>query len=148
MMIIRNWITAALIFVFSMVVSGQGREKIFAHFVADSITVIDLNFKDSVVIDTWHNSAVFVETSIVMTGCPENTLKHLIKQGRYDAIAEKSETTMSIRAAKSPRDVLNTPRGTCIEEVVYKIYIPADFESTSNVKWVRREEKSRTTINE
>lgn len=147
-MIIRNWITTMLIFAFSVALSGQGREKIFAHFIADSITIIDLIFKDSVVIETWHNSAVFVETSIIMTGCPENTLKHLIKQGRYDAIAEKSETTMAIRAAKSPRDVLNTPRGTCLEEIIYKIYIPADFESDSAVKWVRKEEKSRTTINE
>lgn len=127
--------------------SGQTREVIFTSFPADSVSRIILEIPDSLVVQTWFNTAVFVETEITMSGCPENTLKHTIGQGRYALQQTRENGTLRLRPAVERRGGLTTPRGYCEEQVLFRIYVPADFNALDVRNWEREEETSKTTIN-
>lgn len=127
-------------------VHAQFREVIYTSVPADTVTQVKLNLQDSFEIVTWYNSAIFIETRVLMNGCPESLLKHVSKDGRYDLDHLRAETTMTF-SQTSDRKVISYPKGTCEEIVKYKFYIPSDFEEVSPTEFIRKSEVSKTTLN-
>lgn len=126
---------------------AQSREVVFTSFPADSVTHLTLEAPDSIVVRTWHNSAIFVESEIILSGCASHILRHTVENGRYALQARREGTRLSVVAQSNDRGGFNTPRGYCEEKVLHRIFIPADFAPDETGGWIRTEEKSRTTIN-
>lgn len=127
--------------------SAQFRETAFSSFPADSMCRVELKIPDSVLVRSWHNSAIFVETEVLMDGCSESTLKHTVSQGRYALLDQRQGPNMVFRPAVNRQGGLTTPRGYCAETVTYRIYLPADFYEESPGVWVREFELNKSTIN-
>lgn len=131
-----GWVTA----------NAQVREVLFNSFPADSVTSIKFNMQDSTVIHGWHNSAIFIETEVTMSGCPESLLKHAVGQGRYivETLREGQKITLK---HQHNRPQINYPRGSCTEVVVHRIYLPGDFKMVDPTEWKRSDELSKSTLN-
>lgn len=125
---------------------AQFREVIYTSIPADTATQIKFELSDSFEIVTWYNSALFIETRILMSGCPESLLKHVAEDGRYDLEYLRVESTMTF-SQPSLRKVISYPKGACEEVVTYKFYIPADFEQVGPTEFIRKSEVSKTTLN-
>jgi hypothetical protein len=143
----RNFILSLLLVLQTLQVSAQFRETAFSSFPADSMCRIELQIPDSLVVHSWHNSAIFVETEVLMDGCSESTLKHTVSQGRYALLDQRQGPNMVFRPAVNRQGGLTTPRGFCTETVTYRIYLPSDFYEESPGVWVREFERNKSTIN-
>lgn len=143
----RTALFSLLLFLQSFPVQAQFRETVFSSFPADSVSRIELRIPDSLVLRSWHNSAVFVETEVLMDGCSESTLKHTVSLGRYALLDQREGTGIVFLPAVDRKGGLSTPRGYCAETVTYRIYLPSDFREESPGVWVRSEERNKSTIN-
>jgi hypothetical protein len=126
---------------------AQVREVLFNSYPADSATSVTFNFQDSLIIYSWHNSAIFIETEVVMTGCPESLLKHAVAKGRYRVDADRADQTLTLKQSELSRAPINYPKGTCEELILHRVYLPTDFKTTDQLEWHRAEEVSKSTIN-
>lgn len=134
------------LFTMSMQAQAQFREILYATIHTDSVLSLHIDLLDSAQVFTWHNSAIFIETEVTMSGCPESLLRHVAKDGRYALVSKTAGDKMTIVQTKV-RPVLNGPKGSCDEWVKHRIYIPADFVVAGRGDWVRSEPHSKTTLN-
>ena len=134
------------VFIGCVTADAQVREVLFTSFPADSVTSIKFNMQDSTMIHGWHNSAIFIETEVTMSGCPESLLKHAVSQGRYIVEAVREGQKITLKHLPN-RPQINYPRGTCTEVVVHRIYLPGDFKMVNPTEWKRSDELSKSTLN-
>ncbi len=127
--------------------NAQVREMMFNSFPADSVLQVKFDFQDSLVVHSWHNSAIFIETEVIMTGCPESLLKHAMAKGRYRIEANRMNQTLILKQSELTRAPINYPKGTCDELVLHRIYLPTDFKTQDHLEWHRSDEVSKSTIN-
>lgn len=132
---------------FNYASNAQVREVLFTSYPADSAMMVTCNFQDSILIYSWHNSAIFIETEVVMSGCPESLLKHAIAKGRYRIDADRVDQTLTLKQSELSRAPINYPKGTCEEMILHRIYLPTDFKTKDQQEWHRTDEVSKSTIN-
>ena len=125
---------------------AQFREVLYTSIPADSVSMIKLELRDSFEVVSWYNSAVFLETRILMGGCPESLLQHVAADGRYNLEYLRLDSIMTF-SQSSDRKVISYPKGACEEVVKYKFYIPTDFEQVGPTEFIRKSEVSKTTLN-
>ena len=126
---------------------GQLRRVLHQSIPADSVAILHLTITDSTTVQTWHNSAIFIESAVSLAHCQEGIFRHVIDKGRYALNAQREGSTMTLVQAVPERAHLTSPQGPCDETIVHRIYIPRGFEAMADGTWQRTTEINRSTLN-
>ncbi len=132
---------------FSLPVSGQLRRILYTTVPGDSILNIQFDLQDNFSVHHWQNSAVFIESEIVLATCQEGIFKHVIDEGRYTLNSVFKAPGLTVSQAIPKRASLTSQKGPCDETIHHRVYIPADFEQENTRRWTRKESLNKSTIN-
>ncbi len=127
---------------------GQLRQILHTSIPGDSILSLDIALQDNYSVILWQNSAVFIESEIVLATCQEGIFNHVVEQGRYALKSIVKPPHLTIGQAIPKRANLTSPKGPCDETIHHRIYIPSDFVKKDESHWTRAESLNKSTINE
>ncbi len=131
----------------SLPASAQLRQILYTTVPGDSILTISFDLQDSFSVHTWENSAVFVESEIVLATCQEGIFNHVVKEGRYALTSTVKAPGLTLAQAIPKRAGLTSQKGPCDEIIHHRVYIPSDFTKESARQWSRNESLNKSTIN-
>ncbi|MCF8239165.1 MAG: hypothetical protein K9I85_13475 [Saprospiraceae bacterium] len=146
-MTIRSLLAFASFLLLSLPASGQLRQILYTSVPGDSILTLQIDLQDSFSVHTWHNSAVFIESEIVLATCQDGIFKYVVEQGRYALKSVSKAPSLSISQAIPKRAGLTSQNGPCDETIHHRIFIPSDFVMENNRRWTRKESLNKSTIN-
>ena len=118
---------------------AQMERTMYQVFELDSAKVVDLDLAGIYELQVWAGSSILVETNIQISHASPEILDFLIKQGRYDVVADTiSETVVRIKTRIRDRKPIKTPDGECTEIATTKIFVPDTFIWTEDKKTLNR----------
>lgn len=127
---------------------GQLRQILHTTIPGDSLLSLTVALQDDYSVHVWQNSAVFIESEIVLATCQEGIFNHVVEQGRYALKSSVKPPNLTINQAIPKRASLTSPKGPCDETIHHRIYIPSDFVQKDESHWSRTESLNKSTINE
>lgn len=127
---------------------GQLRKILHTTIPGDSLLSLTVALQDNYSVHVWQNSAVFIESEIVLATCQDGIFKHVVEQGRYALKSTVKPPRLTINQAIPKRASLTSPKGPCDETIHHRIYIPSDFVKQDESHWTRTESLNKSTINE
>jgi hypothetical protein len=137
-MTIRLFALLAALF-FSLTLSAQMERTMYLVFDVDSAKVVDLDLAGIYEIHSWAGSSILVETNIQISHASPDILDFLIKEGRYDVVADTlSPGQLKISTKHRDRKPIKTPAGECTEIATAKIFVPDTFVWTDDKKTLTR----------
>jgi hypothetical protein len=120
-------------------VEAQMERTMYQVFEVDSAKVVNLDLAGIYELQVWAGSSILVETNIQISHASPEILDYLIKQGRYDVVADTiSETVVKIKTKVRDRKPIKTPDGECTEIATTKLFIPDTFIWTEDKKTLNR----------
>jgi len=118
---------------------AQMERTMYQVFELDSAKVVDLDLAGIYELQVWAGSSILVETNIQISHASPEILDFLIKQGRYDVVADTiSETVVRIKTRIRDRKPIKTPDGECTEIATTKLFVPDTFIWTEDKKTLNR----------
>jgi hypothetical protein len=118
---------------------AQMERTMYQVFELDSAKVVDLDLAGIYELQVWAGSSILVETNIQISHASPEILDFLIKQGRYDVVADTiSETVVLIKTRIRDRKPIKTPDGECTEIATTKLFVPDTFIWTEDKKTLNR----------
>jgi hypothetical protein len=118
---------------------AQMERTMYQVFELDSAKVVDLDLAGIYELQVWAGSSILVETNIQISHASPEILDFLIKQGRYDVLADTiSETVVRIKTRIRDRKPIKTPDGECTEIATTKLFVPDTFIWTEDKKTLNR----------
>ena len=118
---------------------AQMERTMYQVFEVDSAKVVNLDLAGIYELQVWAGSSILVETNIQISHASPEILDYLIKQGRYDVVADTiSETVVKIKTKVRDRKPIKTPDGECTEIATTKLFIPDTFIWTEDKKTLNR----------
>jgi hypothetical protein len=126
-MIRRIWVMMiACLSAFAL--QAQMERTMYQVFEIDSIRFIELDIAGIYELETWAGSSILVETNIQISHASPEILDFLIKQGRYDVVADTlSPSEFKIYTKIRDRKPIKTPAGECTEIATVRLFIPDTF---------------------
>ena len=123
----------------SFSLSAQMERTMYLVFNVDSAKTVDLDLAGLYEIHSWAGSSILVETNIQVSHASPEILDYLVKQGRYDVVADTiSPTQIKISTRFRDRKPIKTPDGECTEIATAKIFVPDTFVWTDDKKTLTR----------
>lgn len=105
------------------------KKYVLQTFPAEEVSSIVLNIEGQISVETWTQTSVCVETSIIPQKANFNIIKLLAKDGYYDV--KTSGDTYNLTVYNRPASKFFTYKGkkqtVCME---YKVYVPAGTQVT------------------
>lgn len=126
---------------------GQLRQILHTSIPGDSLLAVHMDLQDSYSVHLWQNSAIFIESEIVLATCQEGIFNHVVKEGRYALKSVSKPPHLTISQAIPKRAGLTSTKGACEETIHHRIYIPSDFLKKDDSQWTRTESLNKSTIN-
>ena len=118
---------------------AQMERTMYQVFELDSAKVVDLDLAGIYELQVWAGSSILVETNIQISHASPEILDFLIKQGRYDVVADTiSETVVRIKTRIRDRKPIKSPDGECTEIATTKLFVPDTFIWTEDKKTLNR----------
>ncbi len=118
---------------------AQMERTMYQVFELDSAKVVNLDLAGIYELQVWAGSSILVETNIQISHASPEILDFLIKQGRYDVVADTiSETVVLIKTRIRDRKPIKTPDGECTEIATTKLFVPDTFIWTEDKKTLNR----------
>ncbi|MEZ4918785.1 MAG: hypothetical protein R2792_06720 [Saprospiraceae bacterium] len=121
---------------------AQMERTIYQVFEVDSAQSILLDIAGIYEIHPWAGTNVLAETNIQIWHASPEILEFLIKNGRYDLVAEKLDGSFQIYTKERDRKPLKTREGEVTEIAKAKLFVP-DFytwEKEEDMTVLRRKE--------
>ena len=122
----------------AVLMQAQLQQIIHQSFALDEMNEVNLNLYGEYEIEMWPGSEILTETKIKLTNAKNSILKYLIENKRYavklDTIDERIVTLLS---SDQERRAVKTSKGTCVEEISIRIFMPDFFEKKTEKNWVR-----------
>jgi hypothetical protein len=122
----------------AVLMQAQLQQIIHQSFALDEMNEINLDLYGEYEIEMWPGSEILTETKIKLTNAKNSILKYLIENKRYavklDTIDERIVTLLS---SDQERRAIKTSKGTCVEEISIRIFMPDFFEKKTEKNWVR-----------
>lgn len=122
----------------AVLMQAQLQQIIHQSFALDEMNEVNLNLYGEYEIEMWPGSEILTETKIKLTNAKNSILKYLIENKRYavklDTIGERVVTLLS---SDQERRAIKTSKGTCVEEISIRIFMPDFFEKKAEKNWVR-----------
>ena len=122
----------------AVLLQAQLQQIIHQSFALDEMNEVNLDLYGEYEIEVWPGSEILTETKIMLTNAKNSILKYLIENKRYavklDTIDERIVTLLS---SDQERRAVKTSKGTCVEEISIRIFMPDFFEKKTEKNWVR-----------
>jgi hypothetical protein len=87
----------------------------------------------------WEGNNVMTETSVKIFNATPQVLNHLVNQQRYDIQPAATGEVLKLASSDMKRESIMTKHGDCSEYVVLIVYMPAQFQSTDNLIFTRKD---------
>lgn len=119
---------------------AQLERTIYQVFSVDSVQTVNLDFVGIYEVHFWAGSSILLEMNIQISHASTNILNHLIKEGRYDVIADSSALPdqLTLRTKDRERRKVHRPDGEITEIAKAKIFIPDTFIISDDKKRLSR----------
>ncbi|HMX40269.1 MAG TPA: hypothetical protein PK971_01370 [Saprospiraceae bacterium] len=112
----------------SLTASAQMKRTMYQVFEMDSVKRITLDLAGLYELHSWAGNSVMIENNIEISHASPEILDFLIKEGRYDVVADTvSETERRIYTKIRDRKPIKTPAGECTEIATVKIFVPDTY---------------------
>jgi hypothetical protein len=119
--------------------AAQMERTMYQVFEIDSIKFIELDLAGIYELETWSGNSILVENNIQISHASPEILDFLIKQGRYDVVADTvSASEIRIYTKIRDRKPIKTPAGECTEIATTKLFVPDTFIWTDDRKTLTR----------
>ncbi len=117
---------------------AQLQQIIHQSFALDEMNEVNLDLYGEYEIEVWPGSEILTETKIKLTNAKNSVLKYLIENKRYAVKLDTiSERVVTLSSADKKRREIKTSKGTCVEEISIRIFIPDFFEKKTEKNWAR-----------
>ncbi|MCC7467229.1 MAG: hypothetical protein IT261_13205 [Saprospiraceae bacterium] len=125
---------------------AQMEKTMYQVFEVDSAQTIQLDITGEYHIEKWAGNSILVETTIQLWDANKEILGHLIKEGRYDLIADSTSDPhprdVRIYTKYIDRKPLKRRDGQkCLEIAVSKIFVPDTFLISEDRQRLTRKER-------
>ena len=115
-------------FLFAFSAHAQMERTMYQVFEVDSVKRVTLDIAGIYVLQTWAGNTIMVENNIQISHASPEILAFLIKEGRYDVVADTlSPAEWRLFTKVRDRKPVKTPAGECTEIATTKIFIPDTF---------------------
>jgi len=116
----------SLISVFSA--AAQMERTMYQVFEVDSVKIVNLDLAGMYELHGWAGNSIMVENNIQISHASPEILDFLIKEGRYDVVADTVSPQVRLLYTKvRVRKPIKTPAGECTEIATTKLFIPDTF---------------------
>jgi hypothetical protein len=120
---------------------AQMERTMYQVFEIDSVKSINLDIAGIYELHHWAGNSIMVENNIQISHASPEILNFLIKQGRYDVVADTtSATTLRLRTKVVDRKPVKTPAGECTEIATTKLFVPDTYLWSEDKKVIWRKE--------
>ncbi|MBU6340194.1 MAG: hypothetical protein KGS48_01760 [Bacteroidetes bacterium] len=131
-------------FLSSHTIQAQMERTMYQVFEIDSIKQVQLDLAGIYELKVWAGSSILVETNIQISHASPEILNFLIKQGRYDVVADTlSPENMRLKTKIRDRKPIKTPDGECTEIATTKLFVPDTFIWTDDKKTLQRKPQEK-----
>lgn len=138
-MLLRSLFVSLALLLVCGTADAQMERTMYQVFELDSAKVVNLDLAGIYELQVWAGSSILVETNIQISHASPEILDYLIKQGRYDVVADTiSETVVLIKTRIRDRKPIKTPDGECTEIATTKLFVPDTFIWTEDKKTLNR----------
>lgn len=91
-----------------------------------STLVLDLDYPTEV--EQWVGDHVLIETTVKMKNASRQLMDYFIANDRYTIIKKDYSAAVGFGMKKMVRKAIQTKKGICEEDILYKIYVPQHLE--------------------
>lgn len=117
---------------------AQLQQIIHQSFAVDEMNEVNLDIYGDYEIEVWPGSEILTETKIKLTNAKNSVLKYLIENKRYAVkLDTMSAQVVTLSSADKERRAIKTSKGTCVEEISIRIFMPDFFEKKVEKNWAR-----------
>lgn len=107
-------------------------------FSVDSVEVVQLDLFGVYEVVRWEGSSLMIKTEVLLYNGSEAILQEYLKNNRYAYRVVKTAGELLLSSVDKQRINVRTSRGECYESVDTIVYIPMEFEQTTDQQWTRQ----------